>query len=193
MIPKVLRCREHYWERRRRLISIRRRCRRLLDEFVPIEEEPAEFERTAGIPPVEQRLRARAAHPRVTSVPEDIHSSVLQPGGKTVLPYALPGDHFGPAHRKGRSRGQRGANQQQSAPGHFDCATLSGARASDGGPDAGRRHRPDPRGGEVQLAARLSLQHLCHPLGTADDTARHRQQRAQHPPARLCGGYYRAA
>ncbi len=59
--------------------------RRLLDEFAPETEEPAEFERAGGMPPVEQRLRARSGHPHVVSVPEDIHSSFLQPGGKTVL------------------------------------------------------------------------------------------------------------
>jgi RNA polymerase primary sigma factor len=59
--------------------------RRLLDEFAPETEEPAEFDRADAIPPVEQRLRARSAHPRVASAPEEVHASFLQPGGKTVL------------------------------------------------------------------------------------------------------------
>src|SRR5690242_15154161 len=57
----------------------------LLADYAPEDAEPADLERSADIPPVEQRLRARSAHPPVTSVPEDIHSSVLQPGGKTAL------------------------------------------------------------------------------------------------------------
>jgi len=61
--------------------------RRLLDEYVPEDEEPAHFARQAeayGLSPVEQRMRARSGHPHVASVP-DIGSSALQPGGKTVL------------------------------------------------------------------------------------------------------------
>lgn len=62
--------------------------RRLLDEYVPEDEEPAHLARQSeayGISPMEQRMRSRSGHPPVTSVPSDIGSSALQPGGKTVL------------------------------------------------------------------------------------------------------------
>ena len=59
--------------------------RRLLNDFVSEDEEPADLDGHDGIPPVEQRLRARSHRPGVTSVPDDIHSSILEPGGKTVL------------------------------------------------------------------------------------------------------------
>jgi RNA polymerase primary sigma factor len=62
--------------------------RRLLDDFVPEDEEPAHLLRQTeafGISPVEQRLRSRSGHPHVTSVPADISSSMLQPAGKTAL------------------------------------------------------------------------------------------------------------
>jgi RNA polymerase primary sigma factor len=62
--------------------------RRLLDDFVPENEEPVHLAlqlETNGISPVEMRLRSRSAHPGVSSVPVDIHASVLQPGGNTVL------------------------------------------------------------------------------------------------------------
>jgi len=62
--------------------------RRLLDEYVPEDEEPAHLARQSeafGVSPVEQRLRSRSGHPPVASVPADIGSSSLQPGGKTVL------------------------------------------------------------------------------------------------------------
>ena len=62
--------------------------RSLLDEYVPVDEEPAHLVRQSeacGVTPMEQRMRSRPGHPRVTSVPADIDSSVLQPGGKTVL------------------------------------------------------------------------------------------------------------
>jgi len=61
--------------------------RSLLDEYVPEDEEPAHLARQTealGISPVEQRLRSRAGHPNVASVP-DTHTSALQPGGKAVL------------------------------------------------------------------------------------------------------------
>src|SRR5689334_2261125 len=59
---------------------------RLLEEFVPETEEPLSLrDENLGISPVALRLRARSAHPQVTSVPADTHSSLLQPGGKTAL------------------------------------------------------------------------------------------------------------
>ena len=61
--------------------------RRLLEEYVPEDEEPAHFARQSeafGLSPMEQRMRSRSGHPHVASVP-DIGSSALQPGGKTVL------------------------------------------------------------------------------------------------------------
>src|SRR5580704_15423967 len=57
----------------------------LLDDYIPENEEPMAFTRADDMPPVEQRLRARSGRPYVTSVPEDMHSSLLQPGGKTAL------------------------------------------------------------------------------------------------------------
>jgi RNA polymerase primary sigma factor len=57
----------------------------LIEDYVPENEEPIDLNRAADMAPVEQRLRARSGHPYVTSVPEDIHSSMLQPGGKTAL------------------------------------------------------------------------------------------------------------
>lgn len=59
--------------------------RRLLEDFVSEDEEPADLERADEMSPMEQRMRARSGHPGVTSVPDDIHSSILQPGGKTAL------------------------------------------------------------------------------------------------------------
>src|SRR5437016_896077 len=56
---------------------------RLLDDYVPEDEEPAHLVRQSeafGVSPVEQRLRSRSGHPHVTSVPNDIGSSALQPG-----------------------------------------------------------------------------------------------------------------
>ena len=60
---------------------------RLLEDFVPEGEEPSLLQDLddRGLPPVEQRLRAKSAHPNVASPPIDTHSSFLQPGGKTVL------------------------------------------------------------------------------------------------------------
>ena len=60
----------------------------LLNDYVPADEEPAHLSRQSeafGVSPMEQRLRSRSGHPHVTSVPMDIGSSALQPGGKTVL------------------------------------------------------------------------------------------------------------
>ncbi len=62
--------------------------RRLLDEYVPEDEEPVHLARQSdafGLSPMEQRMRSRSGHPHVASVPSDIGSSSLQPGGKTVL------------------------------------------------------------------------------------------------------------
>ena len=59
--------------------------RRLLEDFVSEDEEPADLERADDMSPMEQRMRSRSGHPNVTSVPDDIHSSILQPGGKTAL------------------------------------------------------------------------------------------------------------
>jgi RNA polymerase primary sigma factor len=62
--------------------------RRLLDDYVPEDEEPAHLARQTeafGISPMEQRMRSRPGHPHVTSAPSEIGSSALQPGGKTVL------------------------------------------------------------------------------------------------------------
>lgn len=62
--------------------------RRLLDEYVPVDEEPAHLTRQSeafNLSPMEQRMRSRSGHPTVPSVPNDIGSSSLQPGGKTVL------------------------------------------------------------------------------------------------------------
>lgn len=56
---------------------------RLLAEFVPQDEEPAQITDDT-MPPVEQRLRARSGHPHVLAVPEDAHSSILV-GGKSAL------------------------------------------------------------------------------------------------------------
>jgi RNA polymerase primary sigma factor len=61
---------------------------RLLDDYVPADEEPAHLSRQSeslGVSPMEHRMRSRAGHPHVVSVPADIGSSTLQPGGKTVL------------------------------------------------------------------------------------------------------------
>ncbi len=58
--------------------------RRLLEDFVSEDEEPAALESHDDVSPMEQRTRSRAGHPGVTSVP-DISSSVLQPGGRTAL------------------------------------------------------------------------------------------------------------
>src|SRR5579871_2571961 len=59
---------------------------RLLEEYVPDTEEPMTLrDESGGLSPIAQRLRARSAHPQVTSVPADTHSSLLQPGGKTAL------------------------------------------------------------------------------------------------------------
>ena len=61
---------------------------RLLDDYVPEDEEPAHLARQSeafGVSPMEQRMRSRSGHPHVTSVPGDIGSSALQPGGKTAL------------------------------------------------------------------------------------------------------------
>lgn len=58
--------------------------RRLLDEYVPEEEEPATLQSSEEASPME-RIRARSHRPAVASVPEDTHSSYLQPGGNTVL------------------------------------------------------------------------------------------------------------
>ncbi len=62
--------------------------RRLLDEYVPEDEEPVHLVRQAeafGVPPAEQRQRSRSGSPPVISVPVDIGPSALQPGGTTVL------------------------------------------------------------------------------------------------------------
>lgn len=62
--------------------------RRLLNDFVPETEEPVHLAlqlEENGLSPIEMRLRSRPAQPNVISVPTDIHASVLQPGGKTVL------------------------------------------------------------------------------------------------------------
>lgn len=59
--------------------------RRLLEDFVSEDEEPASLEGHDDVPPMEQRTRSRAGHPNVASVPDDISSSVLQPGGRTAL------------------------------------------------------------------------------------------------------------
>jgi RNA polymerase primary sigma factor len=62
--------------------------RRLLDDYVPEDEEPVHIARQTeafGLSPMEQRMRSRSGHPNVVSVPMDIGSSALQPGGKTVL------------------------------------------------------------------------------------------------------------
>lgn len=57
----------------------------LLTAYVPETEEPAEFSKDADMPPMEQRMRARSAHPRVSSSPLSSHDSFLQPGGRLAL------------------------------------------------------------------------------------------------------------
>jgi RNA polymerase primary sigma factor len=62
--------------------------RRLLADFIPETEEPAELQshgEASGLSPLEEGLRARAEHPSVGSIPADIHSSLLQSNGKTLL------------------------------------------------------------------------------------------------------------
>ncbi len=61
--------------------------KRLLEDFIPEGEEPPQLQDLddRGLPPVEQRLRAKSAHPGVASPPIDVHSSFLQPGGKIAL------------------------------------------------------------------------------------------------------------
>ncbi len=61
---------------------------RLIEDYAPEADVDAQLVLQAeadGIAPVEQRMRERSGHPRVASVPLEIPSSVLIPGGKTVL------------------------------------------------------------------------------------------------------------
>lgn len=61
--------------------------RRLLEDYVPENEEPADLQRldAGGMSPFEQRMRERPGHPAVVSAPLDPRASALQPGGKTAL------------------------------------------------------------------------------------------------------------
>ena len=161
--------------------------RRLLEDFVSEDEEPAD----AGRPMTMFRLwsngcgRVRVASRRHQRSRRHllVHFAARRQNGPA---HPLPGDHSCAAHRERRPHCQRLACQQQPASRHKHRAAVSGARPADGRPDAGGRDRPDPRGGKVQLAARLPVQHVCHALDTADHHARHRQFGPQHPPARVC-------
>ena len=85
------------------------------------------------------------------------------------------------AHREGRPRGQGADDQLEPAAGRLAGPALPGPRPVDGGPGPGGNARPDPRGREVRLAARIQVLHLRDALDPPGDPARAAEPRPDDP------------
>ena len=87
----------------------------------------------------------------------------------------------GQAHRARRHGRQAADGRGQPAPGRVDRQGLPGPRALVPRPDPGGLARPDPRGREVRLPARLQVLDLRHLVDPPGRDPRDRRQGAHHP------------
>ena len=76
---------------------------------------------------------------------------------------------------------QERPDRGQPAPGRLDRQALHGPRADPARPDPGGQPRPDPRGREVRLAARLQVLHLRDLVDPPGDLARDGRPVAHDP------------
>ena len=77
--------------------------------------------------------------------------------------------------------GQEGADRSQPAPGGEHRQEVHQPRPAAARPDPGRQHRPDARGRQVRVPARLQVLDLRHLVDSPGDDARHRRPVAHHP------------
>ena len=130
--------------------------------------------RRATMPPKRARNCARAGR-NCSEI--EVASEV----GLTELKRTLPGDS---SRRSGSRTGQERTDRSQPSPGGFHREEIHQPRLAVPRSDSGRQHRPDEGRGQIRMAPRLQVFHLCDLVDSPGDHPRHRRPGPHHPHSR---------